>query len=375
MFDRPDFRSNIKNKFHADPNKTTLSDVIDGELYKKVYRFVIGAFDLTFMLYTDGAQIFKSCKNSVWPILLVINELPYHLRFLPQNIIFAGLWWNKGKPNFNLFMEPLIEQLKILKERVQFTLTNNQIIEFGAFVLNFTADKPAKSAMMCMSGHNGKSSCPKCYIVGMGVQVAGRLRKVFCFSQTVNLRLRTTPEAKYHSSLGTSKKPYLGFKGTSSFSKIVPDFINSISEDIMHCLYGGINKKKLDFWLSKDYQGSLFNCYSLENLNRVNKRIKHIMRPPHFVRRRLRPLDQLAFYKTSEFKNWFLYYAIPIMYDLLDEKCLVHFFKLFTAVFLLNSEQISLNDISQARNLLIEYTEEFKTLYGDFQCTFTSSLC
>jgi hypothetical protein len=130
----------------------------------------------------------------------------------------------------------------------------------------------------------------------------------------------------------------------------------------MHGLYGGIGgKKMLEFWYSKDFAESDFSCF--KNVDRVNKRMK-AMRPPHFVRRRLRPLDQLALYKTSEFKNWILYYCIPIMYDLFDERCMVHFFKLWKATFLLNGEEISLVDISEAKTLLQEYVEEFKTIYG-----------
>jgi hypothetical protein len=30
---------------------------------------------------TDGVPIFKSSGFSIWPIFLIINELPYHLRY------------------------------------------------------------------------------------------------------------------------------------------------------------------------------------------------------------------------------------------------------------------------------------------------------
>ena len=65
-------------------NRMSYSDIQDGQCYRDILHSDFFAesesCNLTALLNTDGVPIFKSSGFSVWPILLVINELPYHLR-------------------------------------------------------------------------------------------------------------------------------------------------------------------------------------------------------------------------------------------------------------------------------------------------------
>jgi len=47
--------------------------------------------------------VFKSSKVSIWPLFLVINELPYKKRMAKENMIFADLWFGDK----NLPWQPL----------------------------------------------------------------------------------------------------------------------------------------------------------------------------------------------------------------------------------------------------------------------------
>lgn len=68
--------------------------------------------DLTLQFNTDGLNPFKSSKNSVWPILVCVNELPYVLR--RKNITLCGLWFNSKKPDIDLFLSSFVEELQAL---------------------------------------------------------------------------------------------------------------------------------------------------------------------------------------------------------------------------------------------------------------------
>ena len=53
---------------------------------------------ITMTFNTDGIPLYKSSSVSIWPVYLVINELPPVLRFAPKNMILWGVWQGKGKP-------------------------------------------------------------------------------------------------------------------------------------------------------------------------------------------------------------------------------------------------------------------------------------
>ena len=74
---------------------TTYRDIKDGECYKDVVRMGFfaesGTCNLTILMNTDGVPIFKSSGFSIWPILLQITELPFHLRYACMHILYTFL--------------------------------------------------------------------------------------------------------------------------------------------------------------------------------------------------------------------------------------------------------------------------------------------
>ena len=67
---------------------STLTDVFDGSEYSQVAR--PGGFlypttnpaNISFTINTDGVSLFKSSKTEIWPLFLVINELPPSERYV-----------------------------------------------------------------------------------------------------------------------------------------------------------------------------------------------------------------------------------------------------------------------------------------------------
>ena len=66
----------------------------------------------TAILNSDGASPFKFSKKSVWPVYLLINELPVKARF--KNIIVIGLWYGCNKPDMNILLSPIVDLLNDL---------------------------------------------------------------------------------------------------------------------------------------------------------------------------------------------------------------------------------------------------------------------
>lgn len=88
---------NIFHQICACQEENILYDICDGALYKTLLESEDGdAFKrkeaMTFLLNTDGASLCKSSKLTLWPVYLVINELPINIRFSPENVILAGIY-------------------------------------------------------------------------------------------------------------------------------------------------------------------------------------------------------------------------------------------------------------------------------------------
>lgn len=86
---------------------TTYNDVTSGEYYKSIKKNVPDLLSFTFN--TDGVRMFKSKKkSSLWPLLMVVNEVPKEHRFKRENMIVGALWYG-ADPDFSMFLKPFIE--------------------------------------------------------------------------------------------------------------------------------------------------------------------------------------------------------------------------------------------------------------------------
>lgn len=85
--------SSLRNS-HS-PNNDNITDFKDGRIYQEfINRDEIKDSKeniFSFLFNTDGISISKKSKLSIWPLILIINELPIGERFSYENIVLAGL--------------------------------------------------------------------------------------------------------------------------------------------------------------------------------------------------------------------------------------------------------------------------------------------
>lgn len=66
-------------------NENAIEDVYDGELYKQHASpggFLSDPHNISFLGNTDGVALIRSNGYGVWPVYLVINEIPPHQRYV-----------------------------------------------------------------------------------------------------------------------------------------------------------------------------------------------------------------------------------------------------------------------------------------------------
>lgn len=362
MMKRKGFYSKLQLGRGRQDSNGELRDLKDGALYK--LHEELGLLDessLTFNWYTDGAALFKSSKMSVWPLYLTINELPFSERFCKENIIVPVLWCGPVKPHGNMLLHCLEPGLNELRKGVSMEVDSIGTKVVKGVLIGGTGDTPARALMLHMVQHNGENSCQKCYQPGECREGHFGVR-VFPYAPK-EMTPRNAENAKSDSNYArlTKSDAYMGFKGITALSKLTLDPIRGTALDVMHLIYGGVCKINLKFFTDDKY--SKLNCnLSKVKRDKLNERLIGI-KPPHYVTRVTKSVDDIAIWKTSEFKSLTLYYLPVILIGLIPRIHLLHFNTLVAAVQLLNAENVTSAMQEKAGKLLHKYVAYFEDLY------------
>lgn len=71
------------------------SDITEGTMYTKSRRKLkCSKHDLTVTMNADGGSMFNSSNYSIWPVQLIINELPPRLRW--SSVLLPLLWYGSS---------------------------------------------------------------------------------------------------------------------------------------------------------------------------------------------------------------------------------------------------------------------------------------
>jgi len=260
--------------------------------------------NISLMWKTDGIPVFKSSKFVLWPLYLVINELPYKERISKDNMIFAGLWFGSSKPVMLTFLQPFHSALSNLENEGLLVETfDDHHFATHAILLASTCDLPEKCLVCNSVQYNGFYGCSKCKQPGQTVKTGKKGRHTHAFAfDFANPKgpKRTKKETLEESRQAASqRKPVNGIKGPSWFSGLKHHNII----DGMHCLLLGICKRLLGLWFdageNADYKinssistvdARLTTIKPPNNISRVPRSIEN-----HLTGSTLKPLNYVLF--------------------------------------------------------------------------------
>ena len=141
-----------------------------------------------------------------------------------------------------------------------------------------------------------------------------------------------------------------GIKGKSALTKVV-DLVNGIPIDYMHCVLEGVTKRLLKVWVGSTSCAGYIGRF-------VKKVDKYLLeqRPPHDFSCIPRSIEKhQKFWKASEFRNWLLYYSLPLLINVLPPLYLHHFSLLVCAMHILLQSQLSEIQIQAAEEMLVTF--------------------
>ena len=248
----------------------TLQDIV------KTSKWIVMSTEHIFYLEDRWSACFKSWNFPLWPLYLVINELPHKKRFSKDNMILAGLWFGSSKPAMWVYLKPFHSALSRLERdgKVIESPYRPRILNICAILLCETCDLAA-NACICHNVHfNGSFCCFKCLQPDCTVKAGqkGELVHTLHFNRE-NLKgvQRTHAEFLADAKEAISEgKAVRGVKSPCWFAGLhYYDIVKGTAVNYMHCVLEGITKFLLHKWFSPSFKTKPFNV--TDEVNKDNE--------------------------------------------------------------------------------------------------------
>ena len=347
-----------------------LQDVWDGSGLRPLCvpgRFFANKNNLALSLSTDGVPLYKSSPVSLWPVYLVILNLPAHIRMKAENIIVCGLWVGPTKPIMNLLLEPIAKCLRQLSTLGLTMKTSLGSVTIRAKLVMGIFDLPAKAPVLCMKQFNGEYGCSVCLHPGKRLPNNAR----------VYLPNSVYPERTHAQVIATAleaertRSCVQGVMGTSPLASTV-DMVASVPIDYMHAVLEGVTRRLMTSWFASKFHSAPFY---------IGRRVQQIdcellkQRPPHEFSRPPRSIKKhFKYWKASELRNWLLFYSLPLLLDILPPLYWHHYALLVCAMHIMLNDSISHAQVDAAEQMLRDFCILLPELYGETSCTANAHL-
>ncbi|KAL1435370.1 hypothetical protein MTO96_010991 [Rhipicephalus appendiculatus] len=148
-------------------DKDEMTDITDGTLYRTLRHKLTSKNDITLTVNSDGSPVFKSSKFSVWPVQVMVNELPVHIR--QKNVLVSALWYGQKHPDMTLLLNTFVEQMDGLSTNGITWKAGNETVHSKVYCFSCCADAPARAAMQHLTQFNGYYGCGWCLHPGAAV--------------------------------------------------------------------------------------------------------------------------------------------------------------------------------------------------------------
>lgn len=276
----------------------TLGDVWDGAVLKNYCTLESNTIHLAFALSTDGVQLYKSTSVSLWPVYLMLLNLPVEVRSNQNNIVLAGVWVGHAKPLMELLLEPVLSALEqFSSEGFQIKVPSGMVTITGKLVM-CVIDLPAKAPVLCAKQFNGEYGCFVCLHPGKCLSSNARIYLPELHSERTHDRVQA---AATH--VVESNSCVQGIMGPSPLSATL-DLVDFIPVDYMHCRLEGVVKMLLNSWTDSTNHRKPFYVGCL--LAQLDNELLKQQPPREFTRCPRSIKKHLKYWKASELKYWLL---------------------------------------------------------------------
>ena len=359
----------------ASKNPGVMQDVYDGQLWRDCQvvngrPFLSQPNNLALSLNVDWFRPFKHSPYSLGVLYFVVLNLPRDIRYLPENVIIAGVLPGPNEPSktMNSFLEPIVHDLQSLWEGVQLSMPPLLPVRIRAMLLCVTCDIPACRKLCGFLGHNAHLACSKC-----STPFPGDVQHGFDFSgyETHNwvprnpIAHKVNAKATHVALTQTARKDLESRYGLRYSVLLELRYMNIIRQhviDPMHSLFLGVAKHAVSVWKEK-------NIISAHTFSSIQKSVDSIKVPSDVGRIPGKIDSGFADFTADQWKNWIVIYSLVALKGRLPHEHYLCWTKFVHACTILCSPSLTPSTIAQAHTLIADYCRHFQTSYGNSACT------
>ncbi|XP_065222034.1 uncharacterized protein LOC135846716 [Planococcus citri] len=334
-------------------NRHEYSDVNDGEYCKNNQN--ISKTDVTLQLNTDGVSIFDSSNKSLWPIQVLINNLPLLLR--RKYLLLCGLWFGKNKPDMNMYLRLFVEEMKQLYDDGIVREVDNTLVK--VHVVLCVCDSVARPTLQNIKQFNGEYGCSFCLQEG---EISKRSTRIYPKMSILPIRNLEQHMADARKSIEGRPTPINGVKGPSVLM-LLPSFdiTKCFSIDYMHSALLGVVKQFIEQWFDSANHDQPWYLGTKES--DFDKKLLSI-RPPCEISWLPRPISTRKKWKASELRNFLLYYSFYCISDLLPTRFVSHWCALIYSISTFLQPSITTEEWRKATEALFHFVINIGNLYN-----------
>lgn len=355
--------------------KGIYKDIYDGKNYRNLIKSLQNDLEHSYATVTfnsDGSPVFESSSYSIWPIQIMVNELPFEIR--TKKLIIYGLWFGRKKPNMIIFLQPFVDDMNVLSKSgiVCNILGMRKCIKIYCTIC--CVDSVARAPMQGLTQFNGHFGCNWCLHPGQWVigskdnnkkiidndnKKSGSM-KYPLLSEIPKTRVEQHFLKHMQESFNIGKAVY-GVKDTTPLINLEKfDMISGFVPDSLHCIFLGIGKQFTEIFMK------LLPPWKVDEIDQVLTNFKY----PHSLAHLSRSLKERKYWKSKDWENWILYSSVPVLQLVLEKKHLLHWVNFVEGVYLLSQTSILKSEIKKADYLLKQFVADAELLYSKSVMTY-----
>lgn len=329
-------------------NVDKITDVHDGNAYRKFRESLpVEAKNnyVSSILNTDGTRKFECSDCSLWPIFLMLNELPIEAR--TKNLITCGLWFAKKKPDMNAFLNPFLDVVDELRKEGISCKIKGETRLIKLYIPESCVDAVARAPMQGIHQFNGECGCSWCLHRGQFAEGAWRYpledqpSKLRDAETTMNAMLTATPERHIDGVIGPTPLATLEEH----------DIVFGVLPDYLHCGPQGVIKQFIEYYAT---------TMDAEEVDSIMMSITASHQMAHLTR----PFSSRANWSARDRENFALYYSIPIFSRKLSKEWFHHWLLLVESLYILLQESIDVAELDRADEMLHEFVGKAQGYFG-----------
>ncbi|XP_043480061.1 uncharacterized protein LOC122509849 [Leptopilina heterotoma] len=382
------------------------SDIYDGRAYSDFVQSLPPEDKhqyVTFTFNCDGAPVFESSNTSIYPIQLMINELPFEVR--TKETIVAALWFGKSKPNMNVFLKGYVDQMNELTDSRVECVIQGEARLIRPFAICCSVDSVARYSMQGVGPHNSYYPCNWC--LQKGKYIRNKANTGGCVKFPI---MKKVPEERNEDNFLNCLEYLINGPSTETVQDVMEEvnegqeqnqgheqeeeedvgekedeeeeeeeehaygvrhvtplnllqnfkMIDGFVPEDMHCERLGVGAQFTNIWIRK---------LSRKDLTTIDNLLESFS-VPHQTMRLTRSITDRAYWKAKEWENWILFYSIPIMQLFLSIKLLTHWAQFVEAFYISQKTSITKTDIERNEELLKRFIVDIEPNYSKAAMTF-----